>query len=330
MKRQDEGGEEGGEQEGAPALIIAGPTASGKSALAVRLAERWGGVVINADAMQLYRELPILTAQPDAAARARAPHRLYGVFSAETPADAATWRRAALAAMAEARAAGRLPILCGGTGLYLHVLQTGLAELPPIPPPLRQHLLQRLAAEGPAALHAELARLDPETAARLAPRDGQRILRALEVRLATGKGLRAWQRERTAPLQGWRFAAILLDPPRPALRAAIAARLTAQIAAGALEEVRALLARTPDPRLPLLRAHGVPELSAHLRGALRLDEALALTARHIGQYTKRQATWFRHHRLAPDIYNINARIDDETQFSESFMADLRHRLRLSG
>lgn len=329
MKRQDGGAEERPPPE-APALIIAGPTASGKSALAVRLAERWGGVVINADAMQLYRELPILTAQPDAAARARAPHRLYGVFSAEEPADAAAWRRAALAAMAEAWAEGRIPILCGGTGLYLHALRSGLAELPPIPSALRRELAHRLAAEGAGALHAELARLDPETAARLAPRDAQRILRALEVRLATGKGITAWQRERTTPLRGWHLAAILLEPPRPALRAAIAARLAAQIEAGALGEVQALLARRPDPRLPLLRAHGVPELAAHLRGELSLEAALALTARHIGQYTKRQATWFRHHPPAPLVCNINARIDSEEQLSESFMADLRHRLRLSG
>jgi len=313
-----------------PALIIAGPTASGKSALALRLAERWGGTVINADAMQLYRELPILTAQPDAAARARAPHLLYGIASADEPADAARWRRRALTAMEEAHAAGRLPILCGGTGLYLHVLQAGIAELPPIPPALRADLAARLAAEGVAALYAELARLDPETAARLRPRDAPRILRALEVRLATGQSLSRWQRENTRPLSGWRFAAILLEPPRPALRAAIAARLAAQLEAGALEEVRALIAAQPPPRSPILKAHGVPELAAYLRGELGLDEALALTARHIGQYTKRQATWFRHHRLAPEVYKIDARIEETTQFSESFMADLRHRLALAG
>ncbi len=299
------------------ALILAGPTASGKSALALALARHLGGAVVNADSMQLYRELRILTARPTPAEEAAVPHRLYGVRPAAEAASVAWWRAAALDAMAEARAAGLLPILTGGTGLYVLSLTEGLSAIPPVPEAARAEARALLAAEGAPALHARLAALDPETAATLRPGDSQRIARAHEVVRGTGRGLLAWQRQgaHTGPAP-WRFAAVLLDPPRDALRVAIAARLDAMLAAGALEEVRALVAQGLDPALPAMRAHGVPELAAHLAGRMRLEEARRRTVLNIGQYTKRQATWFRHHALAAGgpAHSIHARIAEDTQF----------------
>lgn len=300
-------------------LVVAGPTASGKSALALALARRFGGTVINADAMQCYRDLRIVTARPTAEEEAQAPHALYGVLDAATPATAAWWRTAALAAIE----AARLPILCGGTGLYLRALAEGLADVPPIPPEARAEARRLLAADGPAALHARLAVLDPETAARLRPSDSQRLARAYEVAIGTGQGLAAWQRTAPAP-PGLRFTAILIDPPPAALRPAIAARFEAMLAAGALEEVRALLARDLDPALPLLRAHGVPELSDHLAGRITLAEAASRAVAATQRYTRRQRTWWRHHAPASEgrVLPIHARIPAMTQLPESFMADI--------
>jgi len=308
-----------------PALLIAGPTASGKSALALEIARRCGGNVINADAMQLYRELPILTAQPSAAEQAAIPHRLYGVQPAAEAASVAWWREAALAAMAEAWAAGRLPILCGGTGLYFRALTEGLAAIPPIPPAARAEARARLAAEGAPALHARLVALDPATAAGLQPGDSQRVARAYEVVLGTGQGLRAWQAAGAVlPPAAARFVAILLDPPREALRTAIATRFAAMLAAGALAEVQALAVQGLDPALPAMRAHGVPELLAQLGGGLTPAAAAARAVLHTGQYTKRQATWFRHHALAPPgtTHIIHARIEGQAQFQESRIGEI--------
>ena len=296
-----------------------GPTASGKSALALAIAERLGGTIINADSMQLYRELHIITARPSATDEARAPHLLYGVRLAAEAASVAWWRDAALAAMEEAQAARKLPIICGGTGMYCAALTQGLAAIPPIPPPARDEARRLLAEEGPAALHARLASEDPASAVRLRPSDSQRIARAWEVWRGTGRGIAAWQAEPSAAPAPWRFAAILLDPPRDRLRAAIAARWAAMMAGGAVEEVRALLAQGLDPALPAMRALGVPEIAAMLAGRLTPEEVSACAILATGQYTKRQATWFRHHELAPPerTYIINARFEDLAQFSES-------------
>lgn len=304
-----------------PAILVAGPTASGKSALALALAERIGGEVINADSMQVYRELRIVTARPAGGDLARAPHALYGVRPAAEAGTAAWWRGAALAAMTAARAAGRVPILCGGTGLYFAALTGGLAEVPPVPEAARAEARRLLAEDGPAALHARLARLDPETAATLRPTDSQRIARAYEVATGTGQGLRAWQRAGGSGPAPWDFAAAILDPPRDALRAAIALRWQAMLAEGALEEVRALGEQRLDPALPAMRAHGVPELLAHLAGRMTLEAASARAILNTGQYTKRQATWFRHHALAPadQVRMIGARWDGNTQDSESLL-----------
>ncbi len=305
------------------ALIVAGPTCSGKSALALGLAEALGGVVINADSMQVYRELRVLTARPTEAEEARAPHALYGVRPAAEPGSAAWWREAALAAMDAAQAAGRLPILCGGTGMYIGALVDGIAAIPECGEAARAEARWLLAEQGPAALHASLAKVDPATAARLRPSDSQRVARAWEVWRGTGRGLVAWQAERGAPAP-WRFSAILVDPPRELLRAAIGGRFAAMLAAGALEEVRGLLALGLDPALPAMRAHGVPELAAHLAGAIALDEAARRAELATGRYTKRQATWFRHKRMADPArtHMIDARISNFSQFSESEQAEI--------
>ena len=306
------------------ALLLAGPTASGKSALALAIAERFGGTVINADSMQVYRELRVISARPTPEEEAMVPHRLYGVRPAAEAASVAWWRGEALAAMEEARAAGRLPILCGGTGMYFASLTQGLSDVPPIPEAAREEARRLLAEEGAAALHARLAAADPGTAARLRPSDSQRIARAWEVWRGTGKGLAAWQAGGGTGPAPWRFAAILLDPPRDALRAAIAARWRAMLAAGAIEEVRALVAQGLDSALPAMRAHGVPELAAHLACRMTLDEASDRAILNTGQYTKRQATWFRHHRLADPglVHTIHARIAGMTQLSESLRAEV--------
>ncbi|HTU54056.1 MAG TPA: tRNA (adenosine(37)-N6)-dimethylallyltransferase MiaA [Acetobacteraceae bacterium] len=300
------------------ALIVAGPTASGKSALAATLAERLGGAIINADAMQLYRELRVLTARPSEAEEARLPHLLYGVRPAAEPASAAWWRRAALAAMEGAEEAGRLPILCGGSGLYLAALIEGLSEIPQPSAEARAEARALLAALGPAGLYARLAEADPATAARLRPSDSQRLARAFEVWRSTGRGLASWHAGGQVAGHSWRFRAILLDPPRAALHAAIEARFATMLAAGALEEVRALAEKNFDPSVPALRAHGVPELSAHLAGEIDLAEAARRAILVTGQYAKRQTTWFRHHALADTArtHMIHARIAGQAQLSE--------------
>ena len=299
------------------ALIVAGPTCSGKSALAMDLADRLGGTVINADSMQVYQELRILTARPSPADEARVPHALYGVRPAAEPGSAAWWRTEALAAMA-ATAAIRMPILCGGTGMYLAALTTGIADIPDPGPDARTEARDLLAAIGPNALHACLVNADPATAATLRPGDSQRVARAWEVLRGTGQGLAAWHRAAPQP-PPWDFRMILLDPPRLDLRAAIAGRFAAMLDAGAMDEARALLALHLDPALPAMRAHGVPELAAFLAGDMTLTEATRRTILATGQYTKRQATWFRGRSpVAPAMtHMIHARYAGCTQFSES-------------
>ncbi len=305
------------------ALLIAGPTASGKSALAVGVAGALGGTVINTDSMQVYAGLRVLTAQPSEAEMRVVRHRLYGVRDPAEAASVAWWREQALAEMAAARAAGRLPILCGGTGLYFRALTEGLTEIPPVPAVAREEARHLLSAEGPAALHARLLAADPDSAATLRPSDGQRLARAWEVWRGTGRGMAFWHREGgTGPAMlrdvPWRFAAIRLDPPRDALRAAIGLRWAAMLRGGAEAEVAALLARGLDPALPAMRAHGVPELGAVQRGEIGLEEAGRRACLAIGQYTKRQATWYRHHALAApsQTHTIYARITGMEQFSE--------------
>ena len=304
-------------------MIVAGPTASGKSALALGLAQRLNGAIINADAMQCYRELRVVTARPTPEDEAQAPHALYGVRPAAEPGNAAWWRAAALAEMQAARAQGRLPILCGGTGMYFSTLTDGIAEIPECGEQARAEARFLLAEHGPQGLHAALAKVDQATAARLRPSDSQRVARAWEVWRGTGKGLAAWQAEPRVPAP-WRFTAIVLDPPRDILRAAITDRLAAMLVAGMVAEVSNFLALGLDPALPAMRAHGVPELAAHFRGETSLPEAMRRVATATGQYTKRQATWFRHRRMAAAerTHTIQNRITDFAQFSERNQAEI--------
>jgi tRNA dimethylallyltransferase len=276
-------------------VLIAGPTASGKSALALELAERAGGVVINTDSMQVYRDLRVITARPTPDEEARAPHRLYGHVDAAVNFSAGAWVSDAAEVLEEARAEGRLPIFIGGTGLYFKALTRGLSAVPPIPPDIREAVRERLERDGIETLHAELARRDPASAERLKPRDRTRVARALEVVEATGRSLTDWHREGLPPLlpQGT-FAALFLAPKREALYARIDARFDAMLKAGAMEEVARLAARGLDPLLPAMKAHGVPALIRHLKGEISLEEATTIGKADTRHYAKRQFTWFRH------------------------------------
>lgn len=299
-------------------IIVAGPTCSGKSALALHLARRLNGTVINADSMQVYRELRVVTARPTVEDEALVPHALYGVRPAAEPGSAAWWRAEALAAIAAARAVGRVPILCGGTGMYLASLTQGIADIPEPSAEARAEARALFDEVGSEALHARLASVDAATAAGLRPSDGQRITRAWEVLRSTGIPLATWQ-SRAAVSDGSAYRMILLDPPRAGLRGAIAGRFGAMLGLGAVEEVRALLALGLDPTLPAMRAHGVWELAAFLRGEVTLAEAERRAVLATGQYTKRQATWFRNRApvRSEDTHMIHARFAGPEQFSES-------------
>lgn len=277
------------------AVLIAGPTASGKSALALELALATGGIVINADSMQVYRDLRIITARPTAADEARVPHRLYGHVDAAVNFSAGAWVSDAAKALDEARAQGRLPIFIGGTGLYFKALTAGLSVVPPVPAEVRDDVRARLERNGVEALHAELARRDPAAAERLNLRDRTRIARALEVIEATGRSLLDWHREGQPPLlPKGSFRAVFLAPERDELYARIDTRFDAMLGAGALMEVERLAARHLDPLLPAMKAHGVPALTRHLRGELSLEEAASIGRADTRHYAKRQFTWFRH------------------------------------
>jgi tRNA dimethylallyltransferase len=276
-------------------VLIAGPTASGKSALALDLAARVGGTVINADSMQVYRDLRIITARPTPEEEALAPHRLYGHVDGAVNSSVGRWCEDARTAIAEARASGLVPIVVGGTGLYFKALTQGLAAVPPVPAEVREAVRAQLEAEGPQALHDVLARRDPVMAERLKPADRTRVARALEVLDATGRSLADWQREgMPAILDPEAVARVFLAPDRVELGRRIDARFDAMLAAGALDEVRALDARRLDPLLPVMKAHGVPWLRRHLRGEISLEEAAEGGKRDTHRYTKRQMTWFRH------------------------------------
>jgi len=283
------------------AVIVAGPTCSGKSALALALARQVNGTIINTDSMQVYRDLRILTARPDATEAACVPHALYGVLPAAESGSVAWWRTQAIAAAHDAWDAGRVPVFCGGTGMYFRALTDGLADIPQPPDSIRAQARDMVGRLGPKAVHDMLRQRDPETAATLRPTDGQRIARAWEVREATGHGLVWWRREAVLPPLDAHFVAIRLHPPRDALRAAIARRFHAMLDHGAMAEVARLLAQDLSPTLPAMRAHGVPELAAVLRGDMDMAEAAQQAIRLTGQYTKRQATWFAHHALAAEV-----------------------------
>ena len=275
-------------------ILIAGPTASGKSALALELAQQLDAVIVNADSIQVYRDLRIITARPSVDEERRVPHRLYGHVDAAENFSVGRWAEEAAAALSEIQRTARAAIVVGGTGLYFSTLTQGLAAVPPIPAAIRHEVRARLQSDGVTALHSELKWRDPAMAARLMPGDRARITRALEVVLATGRSLLDWHDEnKPAGVDAARAAKIFLAPDRDALLRHIDARFDAMIATGALDEVRTLGARKLDADLPAMKAHGVPWLIRHLNGEIALEQAVAEAKRDTRQYTKRQATWFR-------------------------------------
>jgi tRNA dimethylallyltransferase len=289
-----------------PLALIAGPTASGKSALALALAERCGGVIINADSAQIYRDLPILSAAPTEAERARAEHRLYGVLDGALPCSAADWAAMARREIADVQQSARLPILVGGTGLYLRTLIDGIAPVPEIDPDLRNEV-----REAPVEQNfARLNELDPEAAARLNPSDTTRIARALEVVLSTGRPLSDWQKQREGGIgDRVEFKPLILLPPRDWLYARCDERFARMVERGATEEVKALLARHLNSRSPVMRAIGVGEIAAFLRGESSLSEAIAAGQQATRRYAKRQYTWFA--RQPPESWPRFRDIPDE-------------------
>ncbi|MBV9827292.1 MAG: tRNA (adenosine(37)-N6)-dimethylallyltransferase MiaA [Alphaproteobacteria bacterium] len=300
-------------------ILIAGPTASGKSALALDLAIALDGVIINADALQVYADLRILSARPDDTAMAQAPHRLYGCLDAAITGSAGWWRDAALAEIDAAHEAGRLPIVVGGTGLYLRALQHGLADIPPVPALVRQQVTALYEELGGAAFRERLVVLDPAAAARLPVGDRQRLIRAWEIVQATGLTQAEWQQRSSTPttvISPLRFATILLAPPRAALYATCDARFRSMITAGGLDEAAALMARGLDPALPAMKGVGVPEILAHLRGERDLEGAIAAAQQATRRYAKRQTTWFRH-QIQPGLTLVE-------QYSESLLRCSRH------
>jgi len=280
-------------------LVIAGPTASGKSVLALELADVFDGTVINADSRQIYRDLRVLTARPDATAEERAPHRLYGFLDAAERGSVADWRALALDEVGAATRAGRLPILVGGTGLYIRALERGLAPVPEIPEAVREEALELHRRLGSAGFREELARLDPTAAQRLPAGDRQRLVRAYEVVRATGVPLAAWQHQpHRSP--SYRFSTILVIPPRERLYGACDARFVRMIEANALGEAAVLARRDLDPDLPAMKTVGLSELLRHLRGEMPLGAAIADAQRATRRFAKRQTTWFRH-QTSPDL-----------------------------
>jgi tRNA dimethylallyltransferase len=286
------------------AILIAGPTASGKSGLALTLAERWNGTVINADSMQVYADLRILTARPSEADLARAPHALYGFVDGAEAYSVGRYVTDAAAAIAAAQDSGRLPILVGGTGLYFKALLEGLSPIPPIPDEIRQRWRGEAKRIGPQRLHALLRERDPATAERLAPSDPQRVTRALEVLEATGRPLSDWQREAgVGILEAEQTLRLVMSPSRDEIYRRCDARFDAMLSSGALAEVRALAARTLDPDLPVMRALGVAPLLGHLVGQASLSDAAERAKAETRQYAKRQITWTKSNMMSWKMIN---------------------------
>lgn len=287
------------------AILIAGPTASGKSALASALAERLGGAIVNADSMQVYAVLRILTARPGMDELARAPHHLYGHVAPSIAYSTGAYLRDAEELCGSGALAGRRPIFVGGTGLYFRALTEGLAPMPGIAPDIRRHWREELAKTGPARLHETLRDRDPEAAMRIRASDGQRLVRALEVLESSGRSILSWQEEKgTPPVDPHSALKLVIEPERGELAARISRRFDAMLEEGAIEEVRSLLALGLDPALPALKAIGVRELQAVIAGTAGLQEASEKAVSATRRYAKRQMTWFRHqtgedwHRLS--------------------------------
>ena len=314
-----------------PVIVLAGPTASGKSGVALALAQALDGVVINADSMQVYADLRIVTARPTPAEEAVVPHRLYGVLSAERPCSAASWVDMALAEIARAQANGQQPILVGGTGLYLKALTEGLNQVPPVPAHIRQATRELHEQLGGLAFHEQLSHWDPAMARRLNPGDTQRLIRAWEVMAATNRSLADWQADdAVGPPAGMRFDLHLLMPPRERLYVQCDARFLAMIDEGALDEVAVLSARNLSPDLPAMKAVGVPELRAHLAGKTDLPTAIAKAQQATRNLAKRQFTWFRNQVSTERTGStVHASHVYGAQHSESLTAEILKNIRKS-
>lgn len=301
-----------------PVLIIGGPTASGKSGLALALAKRAGGVVINADSMQVYADLRIVTARPSAADEAEAPHTLYGIVPASVRMSAARWRELALAEIDKAHAEDRLPIVVGGTGLYLRSLMQGLSDIPDIPADVRQAAMDLQADIGSPALHERLAAIDPVTASRLHSTDSQRLIRAWEVIQATGRSISDWQAAPPTDVPTHlSFTTLVVEPPRPRLYAQCDQRFLIMLEQGAEEEVAALMAQGLDPALPACKALGVPEIAAILSGAMDRETAIAKAQQLTRNYAKRQLTWFRN-QMPAALRLDSTELASETAFTKFY------------
>lgn len=304
-----------------PVLVIAGPTASGKSALALALAQALNGVVINADSMQVYRDLRVLTARPSQAEEDAAPHRLYGYLDAAERCSAWRWRDDAIREIEHAYSEGRQPIVAGGTGFYIEALTRGLSPIPDVPEAVLASVQARTDAEGLARIYAAVQQADPALAARVEPGDRQRVMRALAVYEATGIPLSEWQKQPPEP-PPFQSRALWLNPPRAALYARCNARLEAMLSEGALAEVAALLARGLDPALPAMKALGMAELGALVRKEAGLQEALAAAQQSTRRFAKRQLTWFRNRFANEERY--------DAQFSESLAEKILRKIQKNG
>lgn len=298
-------------------LIVAGPTASGKSALALDMADAFDGVVINADSMQVYKELRVLSARPDDDEISRAPHRLYGVLSGAEACSAGKWREMAMAEIADCHAKGKLPIITGGTGMYLNALTAGIAPIPDVPARIRESVMAELAEMGHAAFFEKFKCDDPETAAKLDGNNTQRMIRAAEVFAHTGRGLASWHTEPViTPPENMVFKKLCYMPPRDILYDRCNRRFDLMIEKGAIDEVRDLMALNLPETAPVMKAVGVRELSAYLLGTTDLETARELSQRETRRYAKRQLTWFRHQMTDKEII--------DAQYSESLADKLRH------
>jgi tRNA dimethylallyltransferase len=302
-----------------PVVVIGGPTASGKSDAAVAVAEAFGGTVINADSMQVYQELRIVTARPDDAMMAAVPHRLFGLLSARERCSAGRWRDLAVAEIDAAHAAGRLPVVVGGTGLYLKALTEGLAPMPEIPDAVSRDAADLMARCGPEGFHRRLAAIDPAVAAAVRASDRQRLQRAWAVKTHTGRSILDWRAGTAAAAPAYAFHTIVLLPDREAVYAACDRRFARMVEAGAVAEVDALMAMALDPDLPAMKAVGVPEIMAHLRGVLDRAAMIEAGQRSTRRYAKRQYTWFRHQTAAEQIL--------VAQFSESLLREFFPKIR---
>ena len=276
------------------AILITGPTASGKSALAVALAKQHNGVVVNADSMQVYDTLHVLTARPFEADMQGVAHHLYGHVPASQHYSTGEWFRDAAVVLQAVRGEGRIPVFVGGTGLYFKALTGGLSDMPAVPAAIREHVRGRLLAEGAEALHAALSEKDPETAASLRPGDGQRIARALEIFEATGQSIRVFQaRQGSVAIDPESALKIVVLPDRALLRQRIDRRFAGMLETGAVEEVEALLSLGLKPEMPAMKAIGVPQIAAFLSGTMSKAEVIETSSAATRQYAKRQMTWFR-------------------------------------